>query len=265
MEPAAVVALLWLLFGGTHIGLASDPIRGPLVTRLGERGFDLLFSLVAAISFAMLVNYYAGHRLEGALGPAMGHSGILWWASMISIVAGFALAAASLVSYPRSPYALFGHTAVRQPRGIERVTRHGFFVGVILVAAPHALLATRLVGTVFTAGFVLLAAAGAWHQDRKFLARRGEAHAEYVARTSVIPFAAVVSGRQRLAWNELPVRYLAGGAAAALLLRYLHDGMFMWGGAVIITVVVGGGAVETLQSWRRARRAVARAERVTVT
>lgn len=260
MEPAVNVALLWVLFGGAHMALTSNPIRAPLVTRLGERGFDFVFSLVASVSFALLVFYYAGHRFEGAPGPAVGHVGALRWVFLTSIVAGFALAGAALVSYPRSPYAPFtgGAVVASEPRGIERVTRHGFFVGMILVALPHCLLATRLVGSVFTAGFVILSAAGAWHQDRKLTARRGLRHADYVARTSTVPFAAVVSGRQRVVWSELPLLYLGGGLMVAALLRYVHDQIFAWGGAAVVAVVIGGAALEGVQSWRRARRGALR-------
>lgn len=47
MEPAWGMAALWVLFGGTHIGLATRAVREPLVKRSGEIGFSLLFSLVA--------------------------------------------------------------------------------------------------------------------------------------------------------------------------------------------------------------------------
>ncbi len=256
MEPAVGVALLWVLFAGTHVGLTSNAVRGSLVARLGERGFDLVFSLLATVFFALLVFYYAGHRFEGAPGLALGHTGALRWVLFASIAAGFALATAALVSYPLSPYALFteGTGAASAPRGIEQVTRHGFLMGVILAALPHTLLATRLVGTVFAAGFVLFAAVGAWHQDRKLVARRGPRHADYVARTSSIPFAAVVSGRQQLVWSDLPLRFLVAGVAVAVLLRYLHDQLFAWGGAGIVAAVTGGAALEGVQSWRRARR-----------
>jgi uncharacterized membrane protein len=257
MEPAATVLLLWLVFGGAHVALASAPIRGPLSARLGERGFDVLFSSIAGVTFAALVHYYAGHRMDGAMGPALGHGGVLRWMAMGSIVAGFGLAAAALTSYSRSPYALFGGPGVGEPRGIERVTRHGFLVGVVLVAVPHALLATRLAGTAFFAGFVLLAIVGGWHQDRKLLTRRGPGYREYLARTSFVPFAAIVAGRQRLVWREMPARHLAAGALVAVALRAVHDGIFVWGGAVLIAAVLSGALVETVRGWRRARSRLA--------
>jgi uncharacterized membrane protein len=253
MEPALGVALLWLVFGGLHVGLATGRVRAALVARFGVWGFTALFSVVAAVAFTLLVRFYAAHRLDGAPGPGLGDVAGLRWALMATIVAGVMLTAASLVAYPRSPMALLGG-AVLPPRGIERISRHSFFAGVTLVALAHVLLATRLVGAVFAAGFVLLATLGAWHQDRKLLALRGRPYADYLAVTSAVPLAAVLAGRQRIAWRELPLGALLLGAVLALALRHVHEGIFSSGGAWFIGVTVGGAAVLALQAWRRGRR-----------
>lgn len=253
MEPALIVAGLWLLFGGTHVGLATGPIRSRLVACLGEGGFTAVFSLVASVSFAVLVAYYAAHRLEGASGLALANIPALRWALMAAIVAGIMLITAGSVTYPESPYDLFGQT-IRLPRGIERITRHPFFVGVFLFALAHALLATRLIGTVFFGSLALLAVVGARHQDAKLLARRGKPYADYLTVTSAVPFAAVISGRQQVVWRELPFGALAAGLVLTFALRVVHDAIFAHGGVWVIVSVLGLAAILTLQSWRRARR-----------
>src|SRR5262249_54119579 len=184
-------------------GLATRSIRGWLVARLGEGGFFFLFTLAAVGSFAGLVRYYAVHQFEGASGFALGADPVLRWPLMGLVVLGVVLINGSLAAYPHSAMALFRRT-VPDPRGLERVSRHPFFVGVGLLAAAHVLLATRLTGTVFAAGLALVAFVGAWHQDRKLHALRGAAYGRYLATTSTLPFAAIVAGRQRLVWNELP-------------------------------------------------------------
>ena len=50
MQPALLVLAAWILFGGTHLLLASEPFRGRLVARFGERGFVHVFSAVAAVA-----------------------------------------------------------------------------------------------------------------------------------------------------------------------------------------------------------------------
>ncbi len=258
MEPALAIALLSLLFVGTHVGLATRAVRARLVALLGEGGFFGLYSLVATLSFWALVAYYAGHRYEGALGLAAGAVPLLRWLLMGTIAFGVALIVAGLAVYPRLPVALFGQP-IEEPRGIERVTRHPFFAGMALVGGAHALLATHAAGAVLMGGLALLAVVGSRHQDAKYLARRGRPYADYLAVTSIVPFAAILAGRQRLAWRELPFRELALGIGVAVGLRFVHDGLFAGGGRWLVLAVAGGGAVASLQSWLRSRRNLARA------
>ena len=253
MEPAVTVGFLWLVFGVLHIGLATRRVRAALVARLGEHGFRALFSLIAGVTFVVLVRYYAAHRLEGAPGLALGDLTALRWPLMAMIVFGIVLAFASLVSYPASPMAMFTH-AVPPPHGLERITRHPFFMGFALASLAHVLLATRLVGAVFQAGVAVVAIVGAWHQDRKLLTLRGRPYEAYLAATSLVPFAAILAGRQRLVWRELQYGTLAVFAGVAVWLRTVHGAIFAHDGAWVITATLGGAAVLGLASALRARR-----------
>jgi uncharacterized membrane protein len=255
--PTLGVVLLWLLFGGSHVGLAVRPLRAALVGRLGERGFLVLYWVVAATTLTALVAFYAAHRAEGAAGLALGRTAALRTLLMGVVGLGVILATFGLADYPRFPTALFA-PPVREPRGIERVTRHPFFVGTALVGGAHVLLATRLVGAAFSAGFALLGVVGAWHQDRKLLAARGAPYRAYVDATSVVPFAAMLAGRQPLRARELSPIVAAGGLAAAVALRSVHDSLFADGGAWVVIALLAGALVATGQTWRRAQRRRAR-------
>lgn len=254
MVPAVSVALLWLLFGGSHIALAA--VRPRLIGRLGPVGFVALFYLVAAVTFTALVTYYAAHRFDGLPGLAFANWPVARWLLIGVATFGLALAMPALLAYPRLPTALFDQP-IAAVYGIERITRHPFFAGTALFAAAHALLASQLVGAVFFTGWVLLSTVGAWHQDHKLRARRGRAYAEYCAVTSAIPFAAVLGGRQRLVWHELPLGAFAVGLGLAAAARYGHDHLFAGGGLGIAAAVIGGGAVAGVNAWRRAERRIA--------
>jgi uncharacterized membrane protein len=253
MAPALTLTGLWLVFAGTHIGLATGRVRAALVARLGEWGFLGLFSTVAALAFTAMVRFYAAHRLEGAAGPALGATGVPRVLLLALVVAGAVLALASLGPYPASAYAI-GKDGAHEACGLERITRHPFFAGVGLAFGAHALLAPHLIGTVFCAGLAVLALAGAWHQDRKLLARRGPSFAAFLSSTSLVPFAAILSGRQRLVLRELPWTSLAAAVPAIIFLRWAHGSLFARGGVWVIVTVVGGAAVLMLQDWRMARR-----------
>ncbi|MGH3579966.1 MAG: NnrU family protein [Candidatus Binatia bacterium] len=251
MIPTLTVACLWLLFGGTHIGMAA--VRARIVARTGEVGYVVIFYLIAAASFTALVTYYAAHRFDGVAGLAVGSLAVARWPLMGVVVLGVAVMVPALISYPRLPSALFGQP-IGAVRGIERITRHPFFAGVALLAGAHLLLATHLVGTVFFAGLLLLATAGAWHQDRRLMARRGRAYADYCNATSAIPFVAILAGRQRLMTRELPFGALGLGVMLALAARYGHAVLFAAGGLWIAGAVVGGGFIAGINAWRRASR-----------
>lgn len=253
MTPVIVVAALWLLFAGSHVVLGIAPIRGPLVRRLGELGFTLVFYVVAAASFAALVTYYTAHRFEGPPGLGLANNAALRWLLMVVVASGVAFMMPGLRDYPRLPSALFGQP-IRTPRGMERVTRHPFFAGMALFALAHAVLAVHLVGTVCFGALALFTVAGAIHQDRKLLARRGEAYAEYLAQTSAVPFAAIGAGRQHLAWRELPLGMLAAGVVVALALRYWHAALLADGGIWFIVVFLAGALIAGLNAWRRSHR-----------
>ncbi len=253
MEPALVVALLALLFVGTHIGLATHGVRTRLIGWLGEGGFVGVYSLVASVTIAVLISYYAAHRFEGAAGIAAGAVPLVHALLLVAITGGLALAVAGLAAYPRLPMALFGQP-IRAPYGIERITRHPFFAGIAVLGIAHVLLAPRLAGAVLMGALALLAIAGARHQDAKHLRLRGRPYAEYLAVTSFTPFAAIIAGRQRLVGRELPFGALVGGVGAAVVLRLFHASLFAGGGRWIVLALVAGAAVASLQSWLRAHR-----------
>ena len=250
MHGAIGIAVLWFLFAGSHVGLAVRSVRSRLVAALGERGFLALFSGAAAIGFSALVVYYARHRFGGVAGLGLATSP---WRLPLMAVAFIGVVLMFAMDYVKSPTALFDQP-IRGPRGLERITRHPFFAGVTLLAVAHVLLATRLVSTVFFAGLATLAIVGAWHQDRKLLARRGPAYAEYLRQTSAVPFAAIVSGRQRLGWGDISVRGLAVGVVAAIAVRTVHPAIFSHDGVWVIVAVLGGAAVSGFRASRRVRR-----------
>jgi uncharacterized membrane protein len=257
-DPSPSVALGFALFALAHVGLAWPPVRQPLVARLGRWGFTVLFSSVAWLTFGATIASYARHAQTGPAGLALGQHPAARAVLIAAIVLGAALMTGAFARYARSPYGLAG-AHVREPAGLERVTRHPFFVGSALVTAAHALLATRRVGAVLMAGLAVFSLVGPVLQDRKLRALRGEPHAAYLAGTSLLPFVAIAAGRQRLVWRELPWAMLLLGVALAWLLRAVHAHLFDHGGAWVIAAFVLGPLAILLGELRRERRARRRA------
>jgi uncharacterized membrane protein len=241
MDVVWKCALLWALFAGTHVGLATSPVRGPLVRALGERGFLAIFFGVASVLFPVLAAYYADHHAEGPPGPALGQVSWLRPVLVSAIVAGMMLMAGAFApkGYWSSPLLPLSRR-VRGPVGLERITLHPFFSGTVLVFGAHALLSERLIGTVFSAGFVTLAVLGPLHQAHKLRAKKGATFGTYLSETSAVPFLAILQGRQQLVLHELPWGFLALGALLAWLVARGHEHILAWHGAPLSLGVVGG-------------------------
>jgi len=240
MAPVTSIVVCWLLFGGAHVGLAARPVRSAVVGRVGEGGFRLLFFVVAALTFTLLTRTYALHAQAGPPGIGMlvgaGLRPVLWTIAGLGAV----LAVAGLVAYPASPMELAA-TRVPRPTRLARITRHPFAVGLTMVGLAHVALASHSTGTVFFGGLALFAMLGTWHQDRKLLATRGGAYADYCRETSVVPFAAILAGRTAFTARDVPVVPLAIGVLATALLRWAHPSLLAWDGMAIVAAVVGGG------------------------
>jgi uncharacterized membrane protein len=262
MEPVFDVLFASLVFGTTHIVLATAPIRTRLVARLGTVGFTGLFSLVAAVAFGWLVHTYAVSADAGAAGPALGAQPWLRWPLVAIATLGMVGIVGSFLEYPDSAYFLSTAGQKPEPRGLERITRHPFMVGLAMVSVAHALLSTRLTGTVFFLSLAVIAIAGSMHQDVKLRARNPELHGAFVARSSLIPFAAIMAGRNRLVFSELPLFGIALGLIAAWGVRQGHPHIFADGGIYVIAVTVGGALLAGAQDLQaQARKRAARAMR----
>jgi len=217
------VLVWWVAFGGSHLVLSSLPVRRPLEARLGERGFQGLYSVVAIATLVPFVGSWWGHRYEEPLLWLLRDVSFVWALSMGLSVLGFAVLVGSLLQ--PNPTSLTPG-ASPEPRGLNRITRHGFFTGVALWGLGHVLVNGWAADVIFFGGLALFVVLGAWHQDARKRATDSERLGHFYATTSAAPFAAIAAGRQRLVPGELPWRGLALGAAGAVGLYLLHPHLF---------------------------------------
>ena len=52
------ISLAAILFVGTHLGISSTPLRARMVDSVGERGYLVLYSLVAVVTLSYLIWLY---------------------------------------------------------------------------------------------------------------------------------------------------------------------------------------------------------------
>ena len=210
MSPIVSLALATCAFVGTHLVL-SHPLREPLAGRVGERGFLGLYSLVALATLIWMIIAW-----RAAADPSPAWVAPLWWwpvASAIMLVASILLAG-SLVRNPAFPHPGADRPAFPPPRGIFAITRHPMNWSFILWALVHISISGSARNLIVAGGILVLAVAGSLGQDRKKARLLGEAWREWQARSSFVPFAALVRGRVR--WRDAAPGWIAVAGGLAL-------------------------------------------------
>ena len=219
MDTTLTLIIATLVFLGIHV-LPSTPLRALAVRTIGERAWLGLFGLASLAGLAWMVSAYSRAPFE-ALWPGLR----LVPAGLLPIA--FVLLACGLLS--RNP-AVIGQAASLKredpARGIIRVTRHPVMWAVMLWAGAHLLAIGSLQAVVFYGGLLLLAAAGTTLQDARKAKALGEDWQRFAARTSNLPFGAILQGRNRLSWREIGWWRPAAGLALFALLLYLHPWLF---------------------------------------
>jgi uncharacterized membrane protein len=225
MSPVLSIAFLWAAFGGSHILLSSAAVRPALVRRLGARGFQGLYSIVALATFIPLVRVFGGHRHAGPLlWTTIGPAELARAVNHVLMGAAFVFLVGSLLpgSTPPSAMQARGTPAVR---GLTRITRHPLMTAFALFGIAHLLVNGSLGDVVFFGGFVAFAWLGARHQDARKV-RDVPGYDRVVETTSVVPLAAMLRGRQRLRAGEAPVLAVGLGIAMTVIVRMYHGRLF---------------------------------------
>jgi uncharacterized membrane protein len=178
--------------------------------------------VISLATFVPLVRAYFGHRHAGPLLWNLGAAAVPWGLSLVLASVGMACLVASFLQ--PSPVGIAPVKA--EARGMMRITRHPLFCAFALWGLGHAIVNGYLGDVLFFGGFVVFSLVGALHQDARKQRDEGERLAEFYAQTSVLPFGAILAGRNRLVVEEVPWLGLLIGLVAAVAIYLLHPRLF---------------------------------------
>jgi len=213
--------MLGLQFGFAIAHSGGAALRPWAEKYIGPRVYRIIFALVSLPLAVILIIYFFNHRYDGLQ---------LWQVQSLPWIKPFVwvLSAISFLFLYPATFNLLEIAAIQKPQvhlyetGIIRITRHPQMVGQIIWCIAH----TLWLGTTFTLvtslGLILHHAFGVWHGDRRLGRRYGEAFMAVKQRTSIIPFAAILDGRQSLRWQEFLRPAYIGVAIFVLLLWWSH-------------------------------------------
>jgi len=218
------LAVAALVFAGFHLA-PSSPMRGWAVARGGEPAYLAVFSVISLASLVWLVMAFN----DAPRGAQLWYPGPVWgWIQALLLLIAFALIAGGLGRPNPSSVGQGGAIQnVDVSKGILAVTRHPVMWGIGIWGITHIISQPSLRALLFFGAIVVVALFGSWRQERRKAREWGEVWERWRAKTSYLPFAAIIAGR-----NELSLRaigYSLPVAAVLLRLGFLHGHGWLFG------------------------------------
>ena len=224
-------ALLFSALGfiGLHLLVSGTRLRDRLVGLLGEPVYLGLFALSSLGALIAMVWSYNG--------VVDGPENVTYWAAPagllhsggIILLIAFLLGVIGLLS--PTPTAAGGEKlladgAAPAAKGIVRITRHPFLWGTAIWAGFHMAANGDRASQLFFGTFLIVALVGTRAIDAKRRRALGAQWDAFAAKTSNLPFAAVLSGRTGLGLGEIGLWRIAVALALWAGLFYGHFWLF---------------------------------------
>ncbi len=210
----ALLATL-LLFVLGHLLLSSAPVRPRLIARLGRNGFLGVYSLIAAGAFGGMIWAFIAAPYIPIWTPR------LWmrWVPLVAMPVIFVFMVAGFLG--KNPAAYGGESALSRDDptyGMLRVTRHPVLWSYVLWGLCHLPPNGDVATSLLFVGMASLSFLGMLHIDARRQRDLGERWKPFAVRTSLVPFVAILQGRNRLVMRELWLPLILGIAAYVLVL-----------------------------------------------
>jgi uncharacterized membrane protein len=224
MDATVWIALWAVLFLASHLIISSSAVRPVLISAVGEQPYRGIYSLIAFATLGPLIYEFARNKHAGPLLwtlRAVPSIRCLAWLLMLItltlVVGGF---------MNPTPGGIVASAGGSEPRGLLKITRHPAFVGFSLFGVAHMLMNGRAGDVIFFGMFPALSIIGGMHQDRRKLRELGERYRKFVAKTSFVPFAALIGGRVRWTADDMPWAAIGVGVVLAVVIVMLHPMIF---------------------------------------
>ncbi|HKT53436.1 MAG TPA: NnrU family protein [Caulobacteraceae bacterium] len=215
IAACAVFLLIHLLISGTRV---RDFIAGAV----GEAPYMGLFSLASLATLIWMIIAFGHARGSPANIGFWGIGHANRDPAILLTLLGFLLIVPGLLT--NSPTRVRGGGQVDKAAaatGMVRITRHPFLWGVAIWAVGHLVANGRLADVILFGSLLVLALFGTYSIDAKRTRALGERYEAFKAKTSNIPFAAIVQGRQTFNFGEIWWRLVVALAVWALVI-WLH-------------------------------------------
>ena len=195
-----ILAIAALLFLAIHV-VPATPLRGQAVASMGERAYLGVFSLISILSIWWWVRAF-----EGAPHGAALWSYAPWWPGLKAVI--LLLAFVLFVGGVSSPNPSLPNAGklLDQPgvgAGVFAITRHPLMWAFGLWGIAHFISQPNWRGFWFFGLFAITALGGSVLQEMRKARNYGAAWQKFAAKTSFIPFLALLQGRAHLRFADI--------------------------------------------------------------
>ena len=208
-----------------HLFVAGSSIRSLVISMAGQGTYFGLFSIASLGSLFWMAFSY-NKALDNSYEMLWATSPLGQWIALILMFPALILIVAGVLT--KSPTATMQEKLLLHgdgATGILRITRHPLLSGIALWSAVHVLANGDLPSLIFFGTFFVVVLAGSRSIDHKRYVAFGADWQRFATETSILPFGAILLGRNKFKPGELGWRALLGIALYAALV-YFHPSIF---------------------------------------
>lgn len=231
MTELSWLALWAALFVAQHLGVTSTGLRDRLVGAMGERPYIGIYSVVSIVVLVLLVRAYNAAAPSVLLWPTV--EWLRWVPLLLMPIALLLVIGGVLTRNPSTVGVVLDDGEEVPVTGVMRITRHPVQSGILIWALGHLLANGDLPSLLFFGAFAVVSGWGMALIDRRKQGTFGARWGAFREATSVVPFGAIVRGRQSLRLAD--VGWLVPVVAAAAFVA------LWWGHVWVSGVPVGVG------------------------
>jgi uncharacterized membrane protein len=224
MDATVWIALWAFSFLASHLIISSSAVRARLIGAVGEQPYRGIYSLVAAATLGPLIYEFARNKHAGPLLWYLRADAPIRWLAWLLMLTALILLVGSFIT--PNPGAMGAPGSRTEPRGLLKITRHPGLMGFILFGIAHMLMNGWAGDVIFFGMFPALGILGGMHQDRRKIRELGDSYREFLAKTSFVPFAALLSARVRWSSDDMPWAAIGAGVVLTAAIVALHPIIF---------------------------------------
>jgi uncharacterized membrane protein len=208
-----------LAFSLTHLGISSTPARQWLISLMGKNGYLIAYSLIAFGTLGAMIYAYSD----------VSHTDFVWLPSVLGYkcakaIMFFAIVLLVLGTMIRNPTSMVWPDAINDEyRGVIKITHHPIQWSIMLYAIAHLIANGDKASIVLFGTLGLVALLGPFAMDAKKRALNDPKWQSFLDSTSNVPFAALISGRTRLASHDINYLAIVIGIALYTAICWLHS------------------------------------------